>query len=180
MNFPKWSRFTCNFTCFLSNFITLGTFFNSVKKKICGMQRDLYLDYFFGKWDWFSYCHIPVVVYFTNYISGHVCLFSFQIVDGWQWWLYCKHHCGHEERFPMDGVSLFLFFATGVDCLKKSWVMTFLIHNHIFFYKKGIFPLPLQIKQQTSFTKCLCWQKYIEHIKSLFISHLLPCCDWSI
>lgn len=131
--FPKWSRFTCNFTCFLSNFITLRKFFNSVKKKICGMQHDLHLDYFFGKWDWFSYCYIPVVVYFTNYISGHVCLFSFQIVDGWQWWLYCKHHCGHEERFSMDGVSLFLFFATGVGCLKKSWVMTFLIHNHIFF-----------------------------------------------
>ena len=58
----------------------------------------------------------------TSYeITENVSVFSIQIVDVQKWWFNCKHHCGHEQGFPRNGVSgdFFVFFLYE-QCLSVS------------------------------------------------------------
>lgn len=130
------------------------------------------------KLDWF--CHRHIVVYFAlKYISGHVWLFSFQIVDGWQWWLYCKHYCGHEQRFSRDGVSIFSILWVGLKYSShKSWhsqslVVTLLI---IKLKKKKIFPHLCKLnKKHLSLKSLLAKIKRTYQIKLLFSEERKTC-----
>lgn len=85
-------------------------------------------------------------------------MFSIQIVDVQKWWFNCKHHCGHEQGFPRNGVScdFFVFFLYG-QCLSPSVNVSLVILNscisanlHISctFYNRELIRIDLQ-KQST-------------------------------